>query len=109
MAQATDTLEAQVDFNELDEDGNVVAALEHFNSSRRPRIGEQVFLGDHEGNTCWGAIVRTAAGVAHLRLDPGTWRHSAIEASTSLTASSVTLVEPESYSPDPERADLTPA
>lgn len=75
MTEFEDTLEATVDFNSLDEDGLLVAALRHFRSFRVPRIGEMVWLRDSEGNSCWGSVVRVSERVMRLRLDRATWVH----------------------------------
>jgi hypothetical protein len=69
-----DDLLFQVDFNNFDDEGELLkGSLWHGSSRRIPRRGERVLLKDGEGNRCW-AWVRDQRGVIlFFELDDATW------------------------------------
>lgn len=60
-----------VDFNETDAVGHAFT-LEKF-ARVSLSIGQDVLVGDHEGNTCRGTVLQMEDGIVALQLDLGTF------------------------------------
>jgi hypothetical protein len=109
MTEFEDILGVTVDFNELDEDGLLVASLHHLLTARLPRVGERVWLEDPDGNSCWGSVVRVAERVMHLRLDLSSWQHEDVPGQLSVPAQATApLAESGPASSPPDSGMLQP-
>jgi hypothetical protein len=60
------------DFNERDQDGNVLALAEEV--SLEPKLGEAVTVRDSEGNQAEAEIISVDNRLIRLRVDWNTWR-----------------------------------
>jgi hypothetical protein len=61
----------QVDFNDLDDDGRVLALRRI--APRAARDGERAYMLDDEGNRCWGTIAGGDGGLIYIDADWLTW------------------------------------
>jgi hypothetical protein len=68
-----DTLTIDVDFNDVDLQGRLMATRRFASSLRKPDVGEWAFLVDDEGNRCWGRVERVDGLIVYLALDRSTW------------------------------------
>lgn len=63
-----------VDYNDVDEHGNVLTLRKFFGPGARVEVGERFVTGDDEGNTCLGTVVAVHDnGVVALTLDDQTF------------------------------------
>jgi hypothetical protein len=60
----------RVDFNDIDEHGRVIVLR---GDGPLPIVGSRAYMGDHEGNRCWGTINTVADGVMYVDPDWTTW------------------------------------
>jgi hypothetical protein len=61
----------RVDFNELDDDGRVLALARL--APRPLHERERVYMADDEGNRCWGRVACTEGALVHVDADWATW------------------------------------
>ncbi len=67
-----DTLTFDVDLNDVDADGRLMASLRFGSSFRTPEPQERVFVRDDEGNGCWGYVNRIEDLIVYIDLARGT-------------------------------------
>jgi hypothetical protein len=81
MFELTDTITFEVDFNDLDESGRLLASMRYASGATRfPQPGERVLAHDSEGNWCEGVVYSYAGLGVTITLDRDTWerRHTTI-------------------------------
>ncbi len=61
-----------VDFNDLDEQGYILA-LSRLASGDTPEVGLRAYLLDDEGNSCSGTIASIESALIHVDADWDTW------------------------------------
>jgi hypothetical protein len=69
----TDVLSFEVDFNDLDRDGRLMASMRFASSVRIPDVGEPVWVADDEGNGCRGTVAAVEGLIIYVELDQLTW------------------------------------
>lgn len=79
MAEIKDTITFEVDFNDRDSDGRLLASMRFASGPRVPEVGEWVWTADDEGHSCVGRVVALDGLIVHIELDRATWtRNSAM-------------------------------
>jgi hypothetical protein len=69
-----DSMDVRVDYNDVDDDGNVLTLRKFFVSPEELAVGQRVVAGDFEGNRCTGTIVGLEQnGVVAIQLDRETF------------------------------------
>lgn len=62
-----------VDFNDLDEQGRVLALLRLAPATAEVEVGARAYLLDDEGNSCSGTIASIEDALIHIDADWDTW------------------------------------
>lgn len=73
MGTFEDELIFEVDFNDRDGSGRLVASLTFASSFRKPDVGELVVAHDDEGNRCAGTVADVKNTIVVIDLDRSTW------------------------------------
>jgi hypothetical protein len=73
-----DRLTIDVDFNDVDRDGLLVASRRFASSPREPFSGERVWVSDDEGLGCEAAVDRVDGMIVYLRLDRSTFKREMV-------------------------------
>jgi hypothetical protein len=74
MGKFEDGLIFEVDFNDRDRDGRLVASRTFASSPRKPDVGETVLAHDDEGNRCEGTVSEVKDSIVYIDLDRSTWQ-----------------------------------
>jgi hypothetical protein len=69
----SDALTFEVDYNDRDKDGRLMASMRFASSARFPDPGETVWTGDDEGNGCWGTVAAVDGLIVYIDLARETW------------------------------------
>jgi hypothetical protein len=63
-----------VDYNDRDSAGRLLASMRFATDKQAPKPGETVWTTDDEGHTCRGTVTHVEGSVVHIDLDRATWR-----------------------------------
>ncbi|MGA2163825.1 MAG: hypothetical protein ABSH36_05080 [Solirubrobacteraceae bacterium] len=63
-----------VDYNDRDREGRLMASMRFAAGNRIPEPGESVWTADDEGHTCRGTVSHVEGSVVYIDLDRSTWR-----------------------------------
>jgi hypothetical protein len=80
MASPLDTTIFEVDFNDLDRDGRLLASMRFAHGAVRfPQPGEHVSAHDAEQNWCEGTVFSVDGLIVTITLDRDTWRQNYVD------------------------------
>jgi hypothetical protein len=73
MSDIVDLITFEVDFNDRNKDGRLLASMRFASGAVFPRPGERVWTYDDEGNGCEGTVYSVDGLIVTITLDRSTW------------------------------------